>query len=353
MTDAKDRETTVPYLDREALERQLIPVARELCGGGAARLTTLPGGASVRRFHRLEIARGSPPSLVVMELGASPLASEEVSKARATELPFINVHRYLERAGMAVPRIYRYDEAAGLVYVEDLGDVTLEARVTGASEATQRRIYRLAIDDLVRLQRFAAAHPDSSCTAFSRRFDFDLLKWELDHFVEYGIPQPLDAARASELDRQFRAIAKQLAAAPSGFVHRDYQSRNLMVQEGSSGIRLRVIDFQDALLGPAAYDLVGLLRDSYVPLSDSLLDELVGYYCEQAGIAPAGFVGLFDLQTVQRKLKDAGRFVFIDRVKKNPTFLEHIPRSLVYVRRALSRLPEWATVSNLLNECLP
>ncbi len=188
--------------------------------------------------------------------------------------------------------------------------------------------------------------------AFSRCFDFDLLKWELDHFVEYGLPQPLDAVRAGELDRQFRAIAERLAAAPPGFVHRDYQSRNLMVQEGASGTRLRVIDFQDALLGPSAYDLVGLLRDSYVPLPDRLLDELVAYYCELAGAAPGAFVELFDLQTVQRKLKDAGRFVFIDRVKKNPTFLVHIPASLAYVRRALARLPEWETLGNLLGECL-
>ena len=121
-----------------------------------------------------------------------------------------------------------------------------------------------------------------------------------------------------------------------------------MVQDGPTGPRLRIIDFQDALLGGAAYDLVGLLRDSYVALSPSLLDELVAYHAAAAGLEPRSFATLFDLQTVQRKLKDAGRFVFIDRVKKNPSFLVHIPNSLAYVARALGRLPELASVREIL-----
>jgi ubiquinone biosynthesis protein len=110
-----------------------------------------------------------------------------------------------------------------------------------------------------------------------------------------------------------------------------------------------VIDFQDALLGPRQYDLVALLRDSYVELPPELVDALLARYLDRlaaAGgprLAPGPFREVFDLLTVQRKLKDAGRFVFIARVKKTPGFLVSIPLSLQYVREALARRPELAT----------
>lgn len=341
----------MPYLSREDLARILFPVAAEISGGHDPELVTMPGGASVRRYHRVTIAGGKLPSIVVMELGDNPLKSEEAAKGEGpTELPFINVQRYLARAGAAVPEIYRYDEARGLVYLEDLGDVTFESRVQDASDDMRARYYRQAIDQLVAIQRYAADHPDPGCVAFSRAFDYELLKWELDHFREYGLEAqghlPSSSER-DELERIFHRIAEELAAEPRIFVHRDYQSRNLMVQEEGGATRLRIIDFQDALLGTRAYDLVGLLRDSYVALSPSLLDALVAHYVARAG-ADDRFARLFDLQVVQRKLKDAGRFVFIDRVKRNPSFLVHIPNSLAYVARSLSRLPELEPLREIL-----
>jgi aminoglycoside/choline kinase family phosphotransferase len=345
------------YLSPEALADNAFPVAREILGGEPSRLLTLPGGASVRRYHRVSLDGARRSSLLVMELGDNPLKPEEATaSATPTELPFINMARYLARAGVAVPEIYRYDAARGLIYLEDLGDVTFESRVAGGDLTLQRQYYRLAIDQLVAMQRFAAAHPDPECVAFSRGFDFALLKWELDHFREYGLEAQghrLAADERAEVERQFTRIAEELAVRPRGLVHRDYQSRNLMVQDAPDGPHLRVIDFQDALLGTAAYDLVGLLRDSYVSLAPALVDELVGYYAAQAGLDPASFAALFDLQTVQRKLKDAGRFVFIDRVKKNPGFLPHIPTSLAYVARALSRTPELSSLREILVRHLP
>jgi aminoglycoside/choline kinase family phosphotransferase len=338
------------YLAKEALERATFPVAAELLGSGAAHLVTLPGGASVRHYHRIEVGARS---LLVMELGDDPLKSEEASKAVVKELPFLNVQRYLARAGVAVPEIYRYDGQLGLVYLEDLGDVTFESRVLDADDEARAYWYGKAIDQLVKLQKFAAANPDSDCVAFSRGFDFELLKWELDHFREYGLEAQghhLTPAERDEVELHFVEIAERLAVAPRIFVHRDYQSRNLMVQATD---RIRVIDFQDALLGTAAYDLVGLLRDSYVALGVGLLDRLVDEHARKAGAEPAAFRALFDLQTVQRKLKDAGRFVFIDRVKKNPGFLVHIPNSLAYVRNAFSRIPELTSLQEILAKYLP
>lgn len=344
----------MPHLSHDDLTRAIFPVAAELTGGRAISLETLPGGASIRRYHRIALEGGDAPTLIVMELGDNPLKSEEAAKGAApTELPFINVQRYLARAGASVPTIHRYDSERGLLYLEDLGDITFESRVLDANDEVRARYYRQAIDQLVTLQRFAADHPDRDCVAFSRGFDYELLKWELDHFREYGMEAQGFAPSASEraeLEKIFARIAEELAAAPRGFVHRDYQSRNLMVQDTVDGPRLRIIDFQDALLGSRAYDLVGLLRDSYVALSPTLLDNLVAHYVARAGADASSFGRLFDLQVVQRKLKDAGRFVFIDRVKHNPSFLVHIPNSLAYVARSLSRLPELADLREILSQ---
>jgi aminoglycoside/choline kinase family phosphotransferase len=120
-----------------------------------------------------------------------------------------------------------------------------------------------------------------------------------------------------------------------------------------------VIDFQDALQGPRQYDLVCLLRDSYVELPRPLIDAMLQRYLQRFE-AEGGprlevdeFAGFFDLLTVQRKLKDAGRFVFIDQVKKNPSFLAHIPSSLSYVRAALARRPELGEVREILQRHVP
>jgi aminoglycoside/choline kinase family phosphotransferase len=313
------------------------------------------GDASSRRYHRVSIEGGSPASVIVMELPADPLKSDEASgKAQPSELPFLNIQRYLESGGIAVPKIYGYDAEAGLMLLEDLGDATLESVVLGASREIQRAHYQLAIRDLVALQHRAAT-ADPSCIAFGRSFNEELLHWELDHFREWLLEADrgakLEPAERAIVEGAFKKVASALAGEPRIFVHRDYQSRNLMVQ---SGPRLRLIDFQDALLGTQAYDLVALLRDSYVELAPDLLDELLDYYAELAKVPnKAAFRRLFYLQTTQRKLKDAGRFVFIDRKKGNPKFLPSIPASLRYVRDALSRLPELESLQRVLGKYVP
>jgi aminoglycoside/choline kinase family phosphotransferase len=340
-------------LSPEALLATVTPVAKSIAGDGAVAVETLPGGASLRRYHRVSIAKGKPPTLVVMELGDDRKPEEITAGETAAELPFINVLRYLARGGVAVPTLHHYDEPGGLLYLEDLGDVTFESCVQPADRAGRARYYKLAIDALVEMQRYAAANSDG-CVAFTRGFDHKLLLWELDHFREWGLEvgagAKLAASERAELDRQFGSIAERLAAEPRGFVHRDYQSRNIMVENGP---RLRLIDFQDALLGTRVYDLVALLRDSYVTLAPDLVDELVAYHAMRSGADPKELRALFDLQTVQRKLKDAGRFVFIDRVKKNPSFLRHIPSSHEYVAAALSRLPELGSLQEIVGRYIP
>jgi aminoglycoside/choline kinase family phosphotransferase len=126
-----------------------------------------------------------------------------------------------------------------------------------------------------------------------------------------------------------------------------------------AGERLGVIDFQDALMGPATYDLASLLRDAYIALDESLIDRLVEYYLDQLQEGRhlwtnrEVFRRLFDFTSIQRNLKAAGRFVYIDRVKGNPKFLADIPRTLGYVKRNLDKYPELFTLRKLMSQYVP
>jgi aminoglycoside/choline kinase family phosphotransferase len=348
-------------LDKPMLAEVLVPFVREFAGGREGTVETLAGDASTRRYHRVHLHGGSPPSAVVMELPDEPLKSDEATAPGLgpPELPFLNVQRYLAKGGYPVPRIFRYDQRRGLVGLEDLGDRTFEAAVKGATDSGRLGLYRAAIAQIVALQALGDRQPDPTCIAFGRRFDEKLLRWELDHFKEWYLEAERGVALKGEevavLDAGFDWIARQLAAAPTTLVHRDFQSRNLMVPGDAGAPDLRVIDFQDALLGCRAYDLVALLRDSYVVLQPTEVDTLVGDFMALAGIEDqAGFRRLFVLQTLQRKLKDAGRFIFIDRVRKNPSFLRWIPASIGYVRQALGAVPaELGGLRDLLARRLP
>jgi aminoglycoside/choline kinase family phosphotransferase len=336
-------------------QRQLGEAYTEAFGRPATRIERLPGGAGNRTYWRVHDSTGA--SAIVMELPPEPGKSEEVSKDGAPkELPFLNVHRYLERLGVRVPRIYLDAHQRGFVVLEDLTDRTLELALNGGNRLD---LYARAIDRLARLRAHAERDPDRSCIAYSRAFDFDLYQWEFEHFVEYGLlgrgARPTEA-ELRELRSTFSRISQDLAAAPRGFTHRDYQSRNIMVLPSGEQV---VIDFQDALQGPRQYDLVALLRDSYVELPRELIDEMLRRYLREfqkeggPRLDEREFVAFFDLLTVQRKLKDAGRFVFIDQVKKNPSFLPHIPSSLRYVKDALARQPQLANVREILARHVP
>ncbi len=342
--------------DHAAIELAVRAAVGRATGRDASALPVrrLAGHASMRSYWRV----GTPPAsqvVMVMPPGAGP---EEVTKGgRPPVDPFVDVQRYLASLGVRVPAIRAFEEPEGLMVLEDLGDDMLETRLLAGDD--RAALYQRAVDQLARLRAAAEARP-SGCLAFGRAFDEDLYRWELQHFREWLLEAWKGAALApserAELDAWFDRIAASLAAEPRGFTHRDYQSRNLMVLPGGEQA---VIDFQDALLGPRQYDLVALLRDSYVELDQPFIEAMLRRYLVR--LAEAGgprleygpFRETFDLLTVQRKLKDAGRFVFIDRVRKNPGFLVSIPASLRYVREALARRPDLAGMQALLARHVP
>jgi aminoglycoside/choline kinase family phosphotransferase len=308
----------------------------------ATTLRKLRGDASTRSYYRIAVpgaAAGQPSSLVAMRLPEDALGSDELSgAARPRELPFVSVQRLLAERGVPVPRIHVDHSAGRVLLLDDLGDETFAERLAHTPRTGWPALYAQAVDLLVQMH-LACAQPDASLP-YTRRFDRALLRWELDHFREWGLEAvrgPLASDARAQLDAELDAWTDELLVIPTGFVHRDYQSRNLMWTARG----LVVIDFQDALLGPEPYDLVALLCDSYVDLTldeqRAALERYVGAR-GYAGARRAAFERGFWLVAVQRKLKDAGRFVFIDRVRANPDFLRHFPQSLRYVGRALEQL---------------
>lgn len=328
------------------------------------RVTSLAGDASNRRYYRVTVAGGPPHSVILMQL-AEPEGFKQSEEAvgsttsQITELPFVNVMSHLAKAGISVPTLYYYDKSAGLLYLEDFGDLTLAEAVSHAHGSNVTSRYRQAINVLVQMQIKATTPADPGCLAFHRSFDVSLLMWEFDHFLEYGVVarrgKPMCADDWTVVRHEFETIATMLAAQPRVFTHRDYHSRNLMVD----GVRLGVIDFQDALMGPATYDLASLLRDAYIRLEEPLVDDLAAYYLDQLAerrfvwTDRAAFRRLLDLTSIQRNLKAAGRFVYIDRVKGNPKFLADIPRVLGYVKRNLEKYPELQTLRKHLTPYVP
>src|SRR5204863_9991752 len=144
-------------------------------------------------------------------------------------------------------------------------------------------------------------------------FDVEKLTWEMHYFVKHFVEgyrgAALSPAQRSALSQEWTHLVDELASEPHVLCHRDYHSRNLMVHGG----QLYVIDFQDARMGPDTYDLVSLLRDSYMDITEAQLDDLIAYFLAlQAGTEreqdTAEFRRRFDLMALQRNLKALGTF---------------------------------------------
>jgi aminoglycoside/choline kinase family phosphotransferase len=181
-------------------------------------------------------------------------------------------------------------------------------------------------------------------------FDVEKLTWELDFFVKYFIEGyrgvVLADADQAALQQEWATLAGELAAEPRVLCHRDYHSRNLML----SGQNLYIIDFQDARLGPDTYDLASLLRDSHVDITDRELDELIAYFLAlKGGGDEAEFRRRFDLMALQRNLKALGSFGYQTLTRRNPVYIQYMPRTLRYARTNLEKYDRFATLRRLLS----
>jgi aminoglycoside/choline kinase family phosphotransferase len=330
--------------------------------GARARVETaeaLAGDASSRRYLRLRLGGAAPAAAVLMIAGGTgiSISSDELAvfDEAPREPPFLNVQRYLRSVGVAVPEVYGAD--GDLVLLEDVGDRTLWDAARERPPADAVDLYRRAIDELVLLETAGEQRPDPDCIAFRQRFDARLFLWELDHFLEFGFAdRSSDPEQLAELRRHFESLAGELGSEPGALAHRDYHSWNLFVQDG----RIRVIDFQDALLAPLGYDLATLLNDRATPRlvaahESELLDHFLARRLEVSGAAVPHdeFVGRYHRLVFQKALKVLGRFVYLEDVKGKRGYRAMLPDTVATVRRSLEHLPELAAVRALLARSFP
>ena len=317
-----------------------------------AGLDALAGDASSRRYFRASIAApGGPGSVIVMSWSDSglPISSEELAvfDKPPEELPFLNVHRFLKAVGVRVPALHGHWVERGLMFLEDLGDVCLWDRVREAPEAEAFRWYQKAIAELLVLQIGGNRARNDQCMAFRQTFDERLYLWEFAHFIEYGLEAgdkgSLPATERRLLDDAFGGIAGRLSRQPRVFNHRDYHSWNLMVHDDA----VVVIDFQDALLAPAQYDLASLLNDRETDqvVTPAVEDRLLDYYLNrldewgEARPIRDEFRETYLLSALQRDFKVVGRFRYLDLVKGKPGYRRYIAPTLRRIGRNLRRAP--------------
>jgi len=298
----------------------------------------MAAGASTRKYFRIQLSEPSPRAVVAMFFPQGVKTDEIQQPLNHRRWPFLEVGDLLRAHGVQVPEVLGEDTAHGWILIEDLGDDTLANYLLRHPEKKDA-LYTKAVRDLAAAQARLAVLPDD-CVVRSRAFDEALIKGELDHFREWGLEARghcLSAKDRATFEGVTERLARRIANFPRGFTHRDYQSRNLMVHAGE----LVWIDFQDALLGPRVYDLVTLLNDSYQDFDRTFIASRLDDYAAACRLTPQERAELdrqFDWVTVQRKLKNAGRFVFIDRVNGNPSFLKFMELTMARAKASLARL---------------
>ncbi len=304
-----------------------------------ARVVPLTGDASDRHYFRVIPEDGSS---LVLALHAGPIDF--------ATLPFARVAELLATVPLPVPTVLGHSDPLGILALQDLGDVTLQAHLGAATPARHEALYREAVALIECLQRRGAELQSDRYPAYSVAFDVEKLTWELEFFVKHfmlgyrGIALA-DRERAA-LSTEWAAIVHELAAEPRVLCHRDYHSRNLMLSGGS----LHIIDFQDARMGPDTYDLASLLRDSYVDIADRELDQLIAYFLAlKSGTDAVEFRRRFDLMALQRNLKALGTFGYQTTTRRNTVYIQYMPRTLRYVRTNLEKYPRFARLREILS----
>jgi hypothetical protein len=254
----------------------------------------------------------------------------------------VAIARFLDGVGVRVPEIYFHDDEEGLIWMEDLGDRDLWS-YRNEPWPQRRGLYHNALDQVLILHTRAHVATPVEPPQLQVEFNADLYRWEQNYFLENCLVRHfgIDADEVEEHCNRSRLaeIADHLASLPRCFVHRDFQSQNIVIKNEVACF----IDFQGMRPGLAQYDLASLFYDPYVRLPKEERDELLGYYLEALadwGQEPAAdFAEIYDLCAMQRLMQALGAYGFLGHVKDRPHFLEHIPAALTALREVLERIP--------------
>lgn len=319
-----------------AREIMAAAVFRELApeqGACPIRWNALAGDGSDRRWYRLH--RGGS-SVVMVDHGIR--AGLPPGEADA----FVNIGGHLHRQGLPVPRIIRADPVAGLVFMEDLGDRHLQTQVAGlSSTADVLALYRKIIDLLIQVSLAGGTGFDPAWTWQTARYDREVIVVkECRYFIEAFVQRYCGQAIAfKHIEAESHRLADAiLAEKADGFMHRDFQSRNILISSG----RPWIIDFQGGRLGPVQYDLASLLIDPYVALPVDMRETLLAYfiarYHDRTGRSPQGIAALYRLCALARNLQILGAFGFLVKSKGKTYFEHYIPNALESLQQNLADL---------------
>ncbi len=303
--------------EREALIRAFLDRA----GWAGAARRPLAGDASFRRYERLSAAGGR--RAVLMD---APPPHEDIR-------PFLAVAAHLAGRGLAAPAVLAADERAGLALLEDLGDgLFTRALAEGGDEAA---LYAAAVDVLIALH---AAPPDGLDLAL---YDDALLMAEADLFIDWFLPAataaPCDDSAREEFHAAWRAVFPHARTLPPVLVLRDYHADNLIWLPGREGLRrVGLLDFQDAVLGSPAYDLVSLLEDARRDVAPATVAAMrARYLAARPEIDADAFDAAYAALGAQRNTKIVGIFTRLWRRDGKPGYLDFLPRVWAHLERDL------------------
>ena len=310
------------------------------------RWTLLAGDGSDRIWHRLQ---SGGHSLVAAEHGLNPEpGSSEVDS-------FVSLGRHLMRRNLPVPRLHRYDLFSGWVFMEDFGDTHLQSAVRNRNSSEAIGVcYREVIDILIRFSTAGIDGFDPAWTCQSAAYDQALiLERECAYFVDAFLKGYLGLnVSPGDFLSDFERLAEgALSGAFTGLMHRDFQSRNILIHNDHP----RIIDFQGARRGPIQYDVASLLIDPYVGLSESLQEELYAYTVSSLPKShrfnPNEFRRCYDFCRITRNLQMLGAFGYLSRVKGKRQFEQYIPDAVNTLKRNLAKLdlPEVSKLMELVN----
>jgi hypothetical protein len=313
-------------------------LARSGWSGGIT--TPLAADASFRRYYRLI---DGDRRVVLMD---APPPMEDVR-------PYVAVAAALRGLGLSAPRVFAEDPETGFLLIEDFGDdLYTRLLANGGDEAA---LYELAVDTLIALHRAVAARGLPALASY----DETRLLAEAELLVEWYAPNllggPLPPAARREYLARWRELLPQAAVAAPTLVLRDYHVDNLMLLPGRAGVqRCGLLDFQDAVIGPASYDLASLLEDARRDVPAALREAMTARYLAAfPGLDRAAFQRAGAILSAQRSCKILGIFTRLWRRDGKPGYLAHIPRVWRLLEGALQREAELAPIADWLDRHLP
>lgn len=323
ITDERILEVAIPAINtrQESLECWL----KQVFENQTFTLESLPGDASARRYHRIQLVAGGTDDTTKI---ARYIVMDSADEQDAMQ-QFINVAALMSQA-INVPTLIAQDVTKGFLVLQDFGAVEFAHLLVGAMPAQVSDYYQSAMQTLVALQQI----PVELAKSQHQLPDYDaaMLNREMDLFSDWFIPHIGVTLDTSLWENLKSALIEEILLQPQVIVHRDYHSRNLM-QDQADNTRLGVIDFQDAVIGAHSYDLVSLLRDAYVEWSEAQVTQWIHDFWQlqkQAGLLTAGSAEQLENQVnimgVQRHLKVLGIFIRLYERDGKSRYLADIPK---------------------------